>query len=168
MNGSTVDKSSKGSWTAVVWWAVAASLLFAGLGLLVNALRPAGIPLVAQKEYEILVPCPEPLGEVFPMEPARLSEEGTLIIDARESEDFAQWHWPAAMNVPFDFLDPVPDDTVARLIRTGARRLAVYGDGGDPDSGRELARELAGRGARNVHFVPGGAPRLMDSDGGAP
>jgi len=141
--------------------AAVAGLLLSGLGLLVNVLRADGIPLVAQKEYEILVPCPEPLGEVFPLAPDGLSAEGVLVVDARAPEEFAAWHWAGSLNVPFDFLDPVPEDTVASLVRTGARRIAVYGDGGDPDSGRELARELAGRGARNVYFVPQGAPSLI-------
>lgn len=158
------------TWKGVVIDALVAGLLLSGLGLTFNALYSDGIPLVADKEYDILVPCPEPLGEVFPVEPDGLSQEGTVVIDAREPEQFDEWHWAGASNVPFDFLDPVSPDKVADIIRTRARRIAVYGDGDDPDSGRELARELAGRGARNVFFVPGGAPALMvgKGNGGAP
>jgi hypothetical protein len=36
----------------------------------------------------------------------------------------------------------------------------VFGDGGNPDSGEQLAREIAGKGIRNVRFVEGGAPLL--------
>ena len=165
MNRSITGRRLTESWKVVFRDAAVAGLLLAVLGLLVNALRSDGIPLVAKNAYEILVPCPEPLGEVFPMEPEELSSEGTLVLDAREPEEYADWHWTGSMNVPFDFLDPGPIDTVAMLIRTEARRIAVYGDGDDPDSGRELGRELAGRGARNVYFVPGGAPRLMERDG---
>jgi hypothetical protein len=44
----------------------------------------------------------------------------------------------------------------------------VFGDGQDPDSGEQLARELAGRGIRNVRFVQGGAPALAaTANGGA-
>ena len=157
-----------GRWMAVLRDAVVAGLLLAGLGMVANAVRPDGISVVAQNEYEILVPCPEPLGEVYPLEPNELLAAGTLVVDAREPAEHAAWPWPDAANVPFDFLDPVPADTVAEFIRTGARQIAVYGDGADPDSGRELARELAGRGARNVYFVPGGAPRLMSLSGGTP
>jgi hypothetical protein len=32
----------------------------------------------------------------------------------------------------------------------------VFGDGSSPDSGQEMARELAGRGMVNVFFVDGG------------
>jgi rhodanese-related sulfurtransferase len=151
------------SWLSVMTTAAVVGLLFSGLGLAVNALRADGIELVAKRDYEILVPCPEPLGEVFPMEPQQIGQEGALVIDAREPEEFSIWHWADASNIPFDFLDPVPGETVKELIRTRARLLVVYGDGDDPDSGRELARELAGRGARNVYFVPGGAQALRQT-----
>lgn len=156
------------SWRRVTLEAAIFGGILSAIGLLVNIVRTDGIPLVADKEYEILVPCPEPLGEVFPLEPAELAEEGTLVVDAREAEEFSEWHWPDARNVPFDFLEPVSSETVAEMIRSKARRIAVYGDGEDPDSGRELARELAGRGARNVYYVPGGAPRLQEYGGGTP
>lgn len=136
----------------------------------VNAVRgEGGIPLVADRPYQVLVPCPEPLGEVDALAPAAAlaSEAGTVLVDARAAEDFAAWHLPAARHVPFDWLDPTPPATVDALAASGARRLVVYGDGGEPDSGRELARELAGRGLRNVFYVEGGAIALRDA-GGAP
>ncbi len=46
--------------------------------------------------------------------------------------------------------------------------MVVYGDGGDPDSGEQLARELAGKGIRNVGFVRGGAPAILAARGEKP
>ena len=128
-----------------------------------NAIRPDGLPWVADQEYETLIPCPEPLGEVDPVAPndPGIAHERTLLIDARDDAARAAWSHPRAIPVPFDWLEPVPDDKVKELIRTRAGRVIVFGDGGDPDSGRELARELAGRGMRNVGFVEGGAPALQ-------
>lgn len=139
--------------------------LSAAAAAAVNAIRPDGLPWVADRAYETLVPCPEPLGEVDPVEPGdpAVADARTLLIDARGDADRRAWSHPRAVAVPFDWLDPVPDDRVQELIRTRARRVVVYGDGGDPDSGRELARELAGRGMRNVGFVPGGADALRRS-----
>ena len=38
--------------------------------------------------------------------------------------------------------------------------MVVYGDGLEPDSGEELAKEIAGKGIRNVSFVQGGVKAL--------
>ena len=159
-------------WPGVVLEAAIVAAILAGLGLAFNALRSEGIPLVAKEEYEILVPCPEPIGETAPVAPAAAldPEPGTLVIDARYGDEFEAWHAPAALHVLFDYLEPVPDDKLKELIRSGARQVVVYGDGDDPDSGREMARELSGRGLKNVFFVEGGAPALEKAaaTGGAP
>jgi len=135
----------------------------AAVGLAFNGLRPTGgIPVVQREQYELLVPCPDISAEVGLLEPAdpRLAEQGTLVVDAREAEAFAAWHLPSARHVAYDFLEPVDRQVVRDLARSGARLVAVYGDGADPDTGRELAREIASEGIRNVHFVRGGAPAL--------
>jgi rhodanese-related sulfurtransferase len=148
--------------------AAASSLLALG----VNAVRPDGLPLVARAPYEVLVPCPEPGGEVVPM-PAgdpSLGESRTFVIDARDGEAFRNGRFPGAVNVPYDWLDPLGEEELGRLARqvasSGATRVVVYGDGGHPDSGEHLGRELSGRGIRNVAFVVGGAPALLS--GGSP
>ena len=112
------------------------------------------------------MPCPEPGGEVTPIPPAdiRWGDVRELLIDARPPGPFVEWHAVDAINVPFDFLDPVPDETIAALVATRSRRVVVYGDGQTPDTGEELARELSGRGMRNVHFVPGGFSALREVD----
>ncbi len=128
------------------------------LGVAVNAVRPGGIPLVATEEYEVFVPCPEPLGEVEGIPPGdpRLQDRRTLVVDARDPSAFAEWHLPGARSIPFDYLEGVPGEVVRRVASSGAAQVVVYGDGEDPDSGREMARELAGRGVRNVFYVEGG------------
>jgi rhodanese-related sulfurtransferase len=133
--------------------------------LIVNAARPDGIPLVQQKDYEIYVPCPETLGHAERMGPVQflnLEEDKVLVIDARDSEAFGAWHHPGAVNVPFDYLMPVCTVSLKEIASSGARKVIVYGDGADPDSGKELARELSGNGIRNVYWVKGGAPLLRD------
>lgn len=70
------------------------------------------------------------------------------------------------MNVPYDYLDPTPgsviEELARRIARSKAQRVYVYGDGEDPDSGEQLAREISGKGVRNVFFVRGGAPALQE------
>jgi hypothetical protein len=139
------------------------ALAACGVGLGVNSLRPDGLPLVAEREYDLFVPCPEPLGVVEALDPAdpRLRAPGTLLVDARDMAVRQAAPLAGAEPVPFDYLASVSRDTVARLAASGAARVVVAGDGADPDSGRELARELAGQGLKNVSYVSGGAPALL-------
>lgn len=165
-----MERGTRKTALVIVRDAALATLACGALGVAVNAVRPDGIPLVATDEYELFVPCPEPLGEVEALEPGdpTILEPRVLRIDARGPRDFAAWHLPDAQNIPFDYLEGVLEETVRRIAASGAARVVVYGDGQDPDSGREMARELAGRGVRNVFYVRGGAPALRQgANGGA-
>ena len=136
------------------------------VGLLVNLFHPEKIPYIAKEEYETLVPCPEPGGEVTPMEPSdpALQAKETFVVDARMKEEHAEWNFRGAMNVPYDYLDPTPDEVIHELARkiakSRAQRVAVYGDGDRPDTGEQLGKEISGKGIKNVFFVKGGAPAL--------
>jgi hypothetical protein len=136
------------------------------VGLTFNALRPDGLELIAREPYQTLVPCPEPGGPVAALEPGspEIASSRSFVVDARSPEDFAAGHLEGAVNVPYDWLDPVPEERLEELARaiaaSGATRVVVYGDGGRPDSGEHLGREISGRGIRNVFFVRGGAPAL--------
>jgi len=132
------------------------------LALSVNAARPAGLPLVATQPYAILVPCPDTKGEVGTLQPddPRLKAPTTVLVDARPAADYAAWHFESARSIPYDFLDAVPAKSVTALLGARATLVAVYGDGADPDCGKELAKELATKGLRNVSYIEGGAPAL--------
>lgn len=141
-------------------------LVSAGLGLGFNAIRRDSLPLVAKSDYRIVVPCPERLGDATALKAgdSRLTEKGTLLIDARDQEEFSKWHLDRAVNVPFDWLGPPLDAEIGEVARRAteqrAQRVVVYGDGDDPDTGRQWARLLVGAGLRNVYYVEGGAPAL--------
>jgi len=122
--------------------------------------------LVQHKEYEILVPCPDITGEVAELAPSdpAVSDRSSLVIDARARADFDKWHLPSAVSIPYDYLEPTSEEQVRKVISSKASRVVVYGDGDDPDSGRELGKELAGKGVRNVGFVRGGAPALRPKE----
>ncbi|MBW1881647.1 MAG: rhodanese-like domain-containing protein [Deltaproteobacteria bacterium] len=128
------------------------------VGVGTNAVQREGIPVIAKEAYHILVPCPVEGGEVLPLRADEVRWGGTkdLVIDARPATQAAQWPTPGARNVPYDFLDPIDDATVADLVSRPVERIVVVGDGLAPDSGREMGAELSGRGVRNVHYVEGG------------
>jgi hypothetical protein len=139
-----------------------------GTALAVNALRPTGgLPLVRRSAYQILVPCPEVGGEVegVPATTPWASEATTLVVDARSREAYARWHWPSARSLVFDYLSPVADGDLQWMAASRAKRVLVYGDGDNPDSGMELARLLSASGIRNVFFVEGGARGLCERSG---
>ncbi len=143
------------------------TLATSAVGIGVNFFHPERIPLVAERAYETLVPCPVPGGEVTACE-ARdplVSESDSLLIDARRSSDFQAWHLPGAINIVFNYVESVPPEKLTdlskKLSERRARRIIVYGDGKDPDTGEHLGRELSGEGFKNVFFIKGGAPALQ-------
>jgi len=143
--------------------AALAVVLCSVLSVATNAIRNDGLPLVQREEYQLLVPCPEVAGDASAVSPdtSLLRDPRVLIVDARSAPEFAQWHVTRATNIPFDYLEPTPRETIRRIASSGAREILVYGDGDDPDSGEQLARELSGKGVRNIHFVTGGAPAIV-------
>jgi hypothetical protein len=151
--------------------AAAVALIGAVTALLFNALRPDGLSLVAHSPYQTLVPCPEPGGPVEGLDAsaAEIHSPQAFLIDARSKDEFEIEHHERAINIPYDWLDPVPGETLDELARSvaasGAIRVIVYGDGGRPDSGEYLGKEISGRGIKNVYFVRGGAPAVLSLEG---
>ncbi len=79
------------------------------VGLLVNLVHPDAIPFIADQEYQIFAPCPEPGGEVTPV-PANapvLWAQDTFVVDARSKQEFDAWHFRRPIHVPYDYLDKV-------------------------------------------------------------
>lgn len=142
--------------------AVITVLASALVGGLLNLVRPHGIPFIQKSEYQILVPCPDGSGEApaIAADAPEIRDARTLLVDARPAAEHAAGHLPGAMSLPFDYLDPAPPAQVKKIASSGAARVVVFGDGGDPDVGEQLARELSGAGIRNIFFVAGGAPAL--------
>lgn len=143
-------------------------ILAAILALVVNAMRTDGIVLVAKESFEIFVPCPEPMGEATAIsaDAALVRDPSSLLIDVRSREEHDEWRLPGSLSRPFDWLaeqDQINLEAaeVARSVApSGKHHVVVYGDGGDPDSGRHWAALLSAAGVKNVVFVSGGADAL--------
>ena len=157
-------------WTSTLAEAAAVTATATVAALIFNAVRSDGLPLIARTPYQILVPCPEPGGPVQPLPPGSpdVMAARTFLVDARPADEFDSHHLPGAIHLPYDWLDPVPDlrlqDLAEAIATSGATRVVVYGDGGRPDSGEHLGREISGRGITKVFFIEGGAPALFGSE----
>jgi hypothetical protein len=151
------------SWATAIRDTVIVVTVCSMVSLALSVVRKDGIPLVQKEEYPILVPCPETTGEVAQVsgDTPLLQDPYVFLIDARSAVEFGKWHMARAVNIPFDYLAPTPRESINRIASSGAQKVLVYGDGNDPDSGEQLARELSGKGIRNMHFVSGGAPVLL-------
>jgi hypothetical protein len=138
------------------------------LALTVNALRADRLALIASKDFDILVPCPEPLGSAVAIAAAdpRVADAKSLLIDARASDEYKAWHLPSAISIPFDWLAEQEQITKeARLVaqsvaRSAKHAVVVYGDDSDPDPGKQWAALLNTAGIRNVTYVAGGSVAL--------
>jgi rhodanese-related sulfurtransferase len=142
--------------------AIIIAALCALLACIVNFVRPDSLDWFAERDYDILVPCPEPIGEATAMsaEDARRLKSNDLLIDARQPEEFARWHAPDSINIVFDYLTPISDEAIRKIAAMRAHRIIVAGDGQNPDSGEQLAKEISGRGIKNVHYLIGGMARI--------
>jgi hypothetical protein len=148
-------------WLRVALRALVLAGVFGLCGIVANFVRTKPLAWVAQHPYEIFVPCSDGTGETQAIVATRalLAEPDALWIDARTVAAFTAWHVDGAMPLPYDFLAPVAPAAVQTVVRSGKGRVLVYGDGDNPDCGKELARELAAK-ARKVAYIDGGAPAL--------
>lgn len=142
--------------------AVVIAALASALGVLAMFVHPNAIPFVASEAYETMVPCPVPGGDVLEISSAKLkASQNVFVVDARNEADYATWHYKNAVLLTYDYLDPIPEDALKNLTtaiaRTRAQKVVVYGDGGNPDTGELLGKDISGSGIKNVYFLKGGA-----------
>ncbi len=164
-------RNRKRRWLRDMWIAlrdaVIATIISTTIAVIANLVHPEAIPFIAEEEYEILVPCPEPGGEVIPLEPSDsgIWAPNIFLVDARSKKDFTAWHFEEATNLTYDYLDPTPEnlihDLALGIARSKSTKVVVYGDGDVPDTGEQLGKEISGHGIKNVFFLTGGAPALM-------
>ena len=144
---------------------ITTAIVIAALGI--NLVHPNRIPVFASAEYETMVPCPVQEGHVTPIDPDELpaSPKKVLFVDAREETAFNQWHYPNALRLTYDFLDPLPESDLHKMARRiaalRATKVIVYGDGAVPDTGKLLGMDISAAGINNVYFVKGGATALQ-------
>ncbi|MBN2715613.1 MAG: rhodanese-like domain-containing protein [Deltaproteobacteria bacterium] len=146
---------------------IAVTVFLTSLGI--NLVHPSRIPYIADAPYETMVPCPVQEGHVTPANPTAFAttSKHVLFVDAREKGDYDKWHYPGALLLTYDFLDPIPESELRimaqRIAALRATKVVVYGDGDDPDTGKLLGIDISASGINNVYFVRGGAAALEEA-----
>jgi hypothetical protein len=158
------------SWLTVLRDATLVGIACVAAAIATNAARSKPLPWIQHEPHAVLVPCPETTGEVTQVAVWNVDLESpdTLLLDARPTADVKAAPLPRTgtrvLQVPYDYLEPTPPAALERIAATGAAKVVVVGDGLDPDCGMELAKELSGKGIRNVQYLPGG-PAALTSRG---
>lgn len=105
----------------------------------------------------------EQISQVDPAEAAALLDDGALLLDVRDPDEWTAGHAPDAVHVPLDQLDPttLPHDRVVVAVCRSGRRSGLAAD------------QLAAAGIE-VHNLAGGMQawaadgRLVQRDDGQP
>ncbi len=127
------------------------------LGILVNALRVNGIPLIAEHPYEILLPCPMEQVEVESVSVADVLHGQVLFIDARPQDSYEKSHIPGAISLPYDDLAEPSAADLQPVRNARAERIVVYGELDQSfDIGHQQASDLAAAGLPRVFYLAGG------------
>ncbi len=141
----------------VLGQAVLLTVVGSVVGLVVNAARSEGLALVADKPYELYVPCPMMPSEASPVKIGDLERDLSAwqVIDARPDAAKASQHIPGARVLPYHPIKSPDADVLAGLKALGPNSLLVVGDTAI-DSGRLLAAELSEAGCLGVRYLEGG------------
>ncbi|HNS89929.1 MAG TPA: rhodanese-like domain-containing protein [Deltaproteobacteria bacterium] len=125
-------------------------------GLLVNALRPSGIPLVGDWSARALTELNAGDVEVVNADEAfdLYSRGQALFVDARDSASYGGGHLPGAVNIGPDDVDGRPEEV--RALLGNGRVLIAYCHDVDCPLASALARRLRELGARRIVVLPEG------------
>jgi rhodanese-related sulfurtransferase len=134
------------------------------VGLLVNQVRPARLPLVADWSPKAQLTTDSGLSLEIPLEDAQalFFTRMALFLDARSPELYAEGHIHGALNLPWDefekhfsqVMDGVPDDTT----------IVTYCDGDTCGLSKDLAFALLQRGYFNIRVLVNGWSLWQQSD----
>ncbi len=140
----------------VVWQTGCIILLAVIMGLLVNQIRPKGLPLVADWSPETRLILESGENIAISLEEARegfLSKRG-IFLDARSPELYERGHIRSARNLPWQAVEDHFDSVMADIPKD--RLIIAYCDGEACALSKDLAIELLFRGYENVRVLING------------
>lgn len=154
---SSQADSKRNLWHKALWQSAAILIAGAALGLVVNTVRPGGIPLLGSwTPAEQVRSSGLPDTTVISLDEAQVLffTQRAIFVDARAEPLYREGHIQGAVNLPWedfdqrvaDFLQQVPRDAV----------LITYCDGEGCSLSKELAIALLASGYPNVHILVNG------------
>lgn len=153
-----IHEKMKNALVSAVTLLVAAS----AIGMVFNALRPAGIPFAGDWSPRAVIKIHAGDLEIIHIEDAfaLMTQKKALFIDARDRDSFASGHIPDSVNIS-------PDEAVQRqdevraLLKSG-RTLIAYCYDVDCPLGSDLAKRLGSLGIGPIKVMPEGWTGWMD------
>jgi rhodanese-related sulfurtransferase len=132
-------------------------------GLLVNAMRPSALPVVADWSWEARFKSANGEGMVITLEEARklCASQQAVFVDARSPEAYRDGHIICARNLPIEDVDKYMDKVLAGVSLE--ETIIVYCDGEDCSSSEDLAQELYFRGYDNAKVLVNGWARWLEA-----
>lgn len=141
-------------WLQMMWQGAAILVSATLIGLSVNALRPAKLPLVADWSLRSqLSSAPEGDGLTIAFEDAQVLflDRGAVFVDARPVESFLMGHIEGARSLPWHDFDSRFSEVMSDLPLDSI--IITYCDGENCGLSRELALALSAKGYQRVHVL---------------
>jgi len=135
----------------------------AAAGLLVNAMRPSALPVVADWSPEARLKTDQGESMVISLEEARklCASQQAVFVDARPPEAYREGHILCARNLPLKDVNTLISSVMADIPLEEI--IVVYCDGEECSLSEDLARELNFRGYDNVRVLVNGWTRWAEA-----
>ena len=126
------------------------------IAVIVNGAREVSLPLIMPFQPEYHCSSGMEAGPVLTPEAALASfgKAGTVFVDARPGEDYEKGHIQGAVNIPYSFLEPLPEDAMNRLKTY--RIVVVYCNTREGQRSKLMAGEIYRSGIKDAFYLEGG------------
>lgn len=133
------------------------------LALIVNAVRPDGIPVLRWKPPSVSQGVTVSAARAIPLEEAfdKYRTGKALFLDARSEEAYAKGHIRGALSLPDQSFDERFDEVARQLEECEV--IVAYCDGAECPLGRSLAEKLIALGFHNAHYLENGWSRWREA-----
>ena len=140
----------------IAFQVVAVIAFSAVIAVIVNGAREVSLPLIMPFQPEYHCSSGMEAGPVLTPEAALASfgKAGAVFVDARAGEDYGKGHIQGAVNIPYSFLEPLPEDAMNRLKTY--RIVVVYCDTREGQRSKLMAGEIYRSGIKGAFYLEGG------------